>query len=180
GISYGADAPVDLHEYGALVQRTGRDLQAAVTLEPGRWMVGPAGLLLARVIRVKENGNKQFVIVDMAMNDLLRPALYGAWHDIQSVAPRPGDEAPVDIVGPVCESGDVIATDRAMPELRAGDLIAVRDAGAYGAVMSSSYNSRPPAAEAMVHGGEAALIRPRLDYDALLARDHVPDWISGP
>ena len=180
GISYDAHAPADLHAYGALVQRTGRKLEAAVTLEPGRWMAGPAGLLLARVIRVKENGNKQFVIVDMAMNDLLRPALYGAWHDIQAIAPRPGDDAPVDIVGPVCESGDVIAADRSMPELRAGDLIAVRDAGAYGAVMSSNYNSRPPAAEAMVHGGDAALIRPRLDYEELLARDHVPDWLSSP
>ena len=178
GISYGGDAPADLHEYGALVQRTGRALHAKVTLEPGRWMAGPAGLLLARVIRVKENGNKQFVIVDMAMNDLLRPALYGAWHEIQAVVPRSGGNAPVDIVGPICESGDVIATDRSLPELRAGDLIAVRDAGAYGAVMSSSYNSRPPAAEAMVHGGEAALIRPRLDYEALLARDHVPDWLT--
>ncbi|MEE8172710.1 MAG: diaminopimelate decarboxylase, partial [Alphaproteobacteria bacterium] len=165
--------------YGALVRRTGRELEAAVTLEPGRWMAGPAGLLLARVIRVKRNGNKQFVIVDMAMNDLLRPALYGAWHDIQAIAPRPGGEAPVDIVGPICESGDVIASERSMPELRAGDLIAVRDAGAYGAVMSSSYNSRPPAAEVMVRGADAALIRPRLDYDALLARDAVPDWLSG-
>ncbi len=179
GISYRGEAPPDLHEYGALVQRTGRDLQAAITLEPGRWMAGPAGLLLARVIRVKQNGNKQFVIADMAMNDFLRPALYGAWHEIQAVAPRPGDASPVDIVGPICESGDVIASDRSMPELRAGDLIAVRDAGAYGAVMSSNYNSRLPAAEAMVHGGEAALVRPRLDYDALIARDTVPDWLSG-
>ena len=179
GISYGEEAPLDLRDYGALVQRTGRELDVALTLEPGRWMAGPAGLLLARVIRVKRNVNKQFVIVDMAMNDLLRPALYGAWHDIQAVAPRPGSAAPVDIVGPICESGDVIAPDREMPELRAGDLIAVRDAGAYGAVMSSSYNSRPPAAEVMVHGGDAALIRPRLDYDDMLARDAVPDWLSG-
>jgi diaminopimelate decarboxylase len=179
GISYSGETALDLHEYGALVQQTGRQLEAAITLEPGRWMAAPAGLLLARVIRVKQNGNKQFVIVDMAMNDLLRPALYGAWHDIQAVEPRPGGEAPVDIVGPICESGDVIAAQRPMPELRAGDLIAVRDAGAYGAVMSSSYNSRPPAAEAMVRGADAALIRPRLDYDAMLARDSVPDWLSG-
>ncbi|MDA0229263.1 MAG: diaminopimelate decarboxylase [Proteobacteria bacterium] len=179
GISYRGEAPPDLHEYGALVQRTGRALGAAVTLEPGRWMAAPAGLLLARVIRVKQNGNKQFVIADMAMNDLLRPALYGAWHEIQAVAPRPGEVSPVDIVGPICESGDVIGSDRPMPELRAGDLIAVRDVGAYGAVMSSNYNSRLPAAEAMVHGGEAALVRPRLDYDALIARDTVPDWLSG-
>ena len=142
-------------------------------------MAAPAGLLLARVIRVKQNGNKQFVIADMAMNDLLRPALYGAWHEIQAVAPRPGEESPVDIVGPICESGDVIASDRSMPELRAGDLIAVRDTGAYGAVMSSNYNSRPPAAEVMVHGREVALVRPRLDYDTLIARDTVPGWLSG-
>ena len=143
-------------------------------------MAGPAGLLLTQVIRVKRNGNKQFVIVDMAMNDLLRPALYGAWHDIQPVTPRPGEALPVDIVGPICESGDVIATDRVLPELRAGDLIVVRDAGAYGAVMSSSYNSRMPAAEVMVRDADSALIRPRLDYDAMLARDVLPDWQTGP
>ncbi len=179
GISYDQQGQMSLADYGALVQRTGRDLQAGITLEPGRWMAGPAGLLLARVVRVKHNGNKQFVIVNMAMNDLLRPALYGAWHDIQPVAPRLGDALPVDIVGPICESGDVIAKDRVLPELRAGDLIAVRDAGAYGAVMSSSYNSRMPAAEVMVQGGESALIRPRLDYDAMLARDVLPDWQAG-
>ena len=178
GISHDGKAPLDLHLYGDLVRCTGRELETRLTLEPGRWVVGPAGLLLARVIRVKQNGNKQFVIVDMAMNDFLRPALYGAEHDIQAVMPRPGDTAPVDIVGPICESGDVIAAERSMPELRAGDLIAVRDAGAYGAVMSSNYNSRPPAAEAMVRGEDAALIRPRLDYEALLARDSVPDWLS--
>jgi diaminopimelate decarboxylase len=179
GISYDGGAGIDLADYGALVQRTGRTLEVHVTLEPGRWMVGPAGLLLARVVRVKQTGNKQFVILDMAMNDLIRPTLYGAWHEVQAVAPRSGAQAPVDIVGPICESGDVIAPNRTMPPLEAGDLIAVRDAGAYGAVMASSYNSRPPAAEAMVHGGDAALIRPRLDYDALLARDVVPDWLKG-
>ena len=179
GISYDDGSPPALAEYGELVRRTGRELEAAVTLEPGRWMAGPAGLLLSRVIRVKQIGNKQFAIVDMAMNDLLRPALYGAWHKIEAVAPRPGGDAPVDIVGPICESGDVIAPDRTMPELRAGDLVAVRDAGAYGAVMASNYNSRLSAAEVMVRGGDAALIRPRLDYDTLLARDTVPDWLSG-
>ncbi len=186
GIPYAEDGPdaedgqLNLADYGALVQRTKRDLEAGITLEPGRWMAGPAGLLLTQVIRVKRNGNKQFVIVDMAMNDLLRPALYGAWHDIQPVAPRPGEALPVDIVGPICESGDVIATDRALPELCAGDLIVVRDAGAYGAVMSSSYNSRMPAAEVMVRDADSALIRPRLDYDAMLARDVLPDWQTGP
>ncbi|MBT5675081.1 MAG: diaminopimelate decarboxylase [Rhodospirillaceae bacterium] len=179
GISYDDKGQLNLTDYGALVQRTGDTLGASITLEPGRWMAGPAGLLLTRVVRVKRNGNKQFVIVDMAMNDLLRPALYGAWHDIQPVIPRPGDALPVDIVGPICESGDVIAKDRALPELRTGDLIAVRDAGAYGAVMSSSYNSRMPAAEVMVRGAESALIRPRLDYDAMLARDTLPDWQAG-
>jgi diaminopimelate decarboxylase len=183
GIAYTAEEPlrmVRLADYGALVQRTGRELEAEITLEPGRWMAGPTGLLLTRIIRVKQNGDKKFVIVDMAMNDLLRPALYDAWHMIQPVAPRPGGEAPVDIVGPICESGDVIASDRPMPKLRAGDLVAVRDAGAYGAVMASSYNSRMPAAEAMVHGATFAVIRPRLDYDAMLARDVVPDWLTEP
>ena len=132
-------------------------------------MAAPAGLLLARVIRVKQNGNKQFVIADMAMNDLLRPALYGAWHEIQAVAPRPGEESPVDIVGPICESGDVIASDRSMPELRAGDLIAVRDAGAYGAVMSSNYNSRPRPPEILVDDCEVRLIRRRESFQDLIS-----------
>jgi len=179
GIPYDSGSSLQLMEYGDLVRRTGRELDAEVTLEPGRWIAGPAGLLLSRVIRVKQIGNKQFAIVDTAMNDLLRPALYGAWHQVQSVAPRLGAEAPVDIVGPICESGDVIAPDRTMSELRAGDLIAVRDVGAYGAVMSSNYNSRLSAAEVMVHGDDIALIRPRLDYDTLLARDAVPDWFAG-
>lgn len=178
GISYADEEQLNLPDYGALVQRTRRTLESEITLEPGRWMAGPAGLLLTRIIRVKQNGDKQFVIVDMAMNDLLRPALYGAWHDIQPVAPRLGSAKPVDIVGPICESGDVIALDRALPELHAGDLLAVRDAGAYGAVMSSSYNSRMPAAEAMVQGSEFAVVRPRLDYDAMLARDVTPDWLK--
>ena len=179
GISYDGGTGIDLADYGALVQRTGRELKAHITLEPGRWMAGPAGLLLSRVVRVKQIGNKQFAIVDMAMNDLLRPALYGAWHKVDAVVPRSGAEAPVDIVGPICESGDVIAPDRIMPELRAGDLIAVRDAGAYGAVMASNYNSRLTAAEVMVRGGDAALIRARLDYDTLIARDTMPDWFGG-
>jgi len=178
GISYADEGLLSLADYGALVQRTARNFNAEITLEPGRWMAGPAGLLLARVIRVKRNGNKQFVIVDVAMNDLLRPALYGAWHDIQAVTPRPGDDLPVDIVGPICESGDVFAKDRALPELQAGDLIVVLDTGAYGAVMSSSYNSRMPAAEVMVQGSDAALIRPRLDYQTMLARDVLPDWLK--
>lgn len=178
GISYADEELLSLADYGALVQRTARDFNAEITLEPGRWMAGPAGLLLARVIRVKRNGNKQFVVVDVAMNDLLRPALYGAWHDIQAVTPRPGDNLPVDIVGPICESGDVFAKDRALPELQAGDLIAVRDTGAYGAVMSSSYNSRMPAAEVMVQGADAALIRTRLDYQTMLARDVLPSWLK--
>lgn len=178
GISYADERLLSLTDYGALVQRTARDFNAEITLEPGRWMTGPAGLLLARVIRVKRNGNKQFVIVDVAMNDLLRPALYGAWHDIQAVTPRPGNDLPVDIVGPICESGDVFAKDRALPELQAGDLIAVLDTGAYGAVMSSSYNSRMPAAEVMVQGSDAALIRSRLDYQTMLARDVLPDWLK--
>jgi len=178
GIAYNNGSAPQLMKYGDLVRRTARELDAKVTLEPGRWLAGPAGLLLSRVIRIKQIGNKHFAIVDMAMNDLLRPALYGAWHEVQSVRPRAGGKAPVDIVGPICESGDVIAPERTMPELRAGDLIAVRDSGAYGSVMSSNYNSRLSAAEVMVRGGDIALIRPRLNYDTLLARDAVPDWFD--
>jgi diaminopimelate decarboxylase len=137
-------------------------------LEPGRFLVAQAGLLLARVLYVKKNGKKTFVITDAGMNDLIRPALYQAYHEIVPLEPRPGRKRLVDVVGPVCETGDFFARDRILPELRAGDLVAVLDAGAYGSSLSSNYNSRPRPAEVLIHGGSARLIRRRETMDDLL------------
>jgi diaminopimelate decarboxylase len=137
-------------------------------------------VLLSRVIRVKEGTAKRFAIVDAAMNDLIRPTLYEAWMPIRPVAePHPGaNQALMDVVGPVCETGDYLAKDRALPPLEAGDLIVVGAAGAYGAAMSSTYNSRPLAAEILVNGREIAVIRPRQDIEALIATDRLAPWLS--
>ena len=130
-------------------------------LEPGRFLVAQAGLLLARVLYVKKNGKKTFVITDAGMNDLIRPALYQAYHEIVPVAPRAGRKRLVDVVGPVCETGDFFARDRLLPELRPGDLVAILDAGAYGSSLSSNYNSRPRPAEVLIEGKSVELIRRR-------------------
>jgi len=180
GVRYRDETPPSLDAYGALLARLATRLRVELTVEPGRWLVGPSGLLLTRVIFVKRNGAKNFAIVDAAMNDLIRPTLYGAHHRAVPVR-EPAANAPretVDIVGPVCESGDVLALARDLPSLATGDLIALLDAGAYGAVMSSAYNSRPPAPEVMLKDGRFAVIRPRLSYDALLARDVLPAWLE--
>jgi diaminopimelate decarboxylase len=147
--------------------------------EPGRVLAGPAGLLVARIVHVKEGATRRFVIVDAAMNDLIRPALYDAWHDIVPVR-QPGPEAtlaPADVVGPVCETGDTFAVDRLLPPLAAGDLVAFTEAGAYGAVMSSTYNSRLLVPEVMVSGADFAVVRARPSYDQLLALDCIPAWL---
>ena len=148
--------------------------------EPGRLIAANAGILVSKVVYVKEAGDRRFVILDAAMNDLIRPALYDAWHDIDPVnEPEPGaPQFEYDVVGPICESGDTFAKGRTMPELKAGDLVAFRSAGAYGAVMSSEYNTRPPAAEVIVRGDEFALARPRLTYDDMLGKDCIPEWLT--
>ena len=163
-----------------LVERVRQRLGVTVVIEPGRWLVAPAGVLLTRVIAVKQAGERRWAIVDAAMNDLLRPALYDAWHAIDPVAaPAPGGATvETDIAGPVCESGDVLGRGRRLPPLAAGDLLAVRDVGAYGAVMASTYNGRPLPAEVMVRGDALAPVRPRQDHEALLARDLVPPWLA--
>ena len=130
-------------------------------LEPGRFLVAQAGLLLARVLYVKKNGEKTFVITDAGMNDLIRPALYQAYHEIVPVTPRPGRKRIIDVVGPVCETGDFFARDRLLPELRTGDLVAILDAGAYGSSLTSNYNSRPRPAEVLIEGKSVTLIRRR-------------------
>jgi len=150
-----------------------------IHMEPGRLLVGNAGVLLTRVTYVKRSGDKRFVICDAAMNDLIRPSLYGAFHRVEPVQPRDGAAGPVDVVGPVCESGDFLAKDRELPPVEAGDLLCVRSAGAYGFVMSSNYNARPRAAEVLVDGARFAVVRARETYDDLVRGETAtPEWTS--
>ena len=166
-------------EYGEVIRRTVGDLGCEIEIEPGRLIAGNAGLMVASVIYLKHGEGRDFLILDAAMNDLVRPAMYEAHHDIVPVAePMPGTEtAPVDIVGPVCETGDTFARDRAMPVLGPGDLVAFRSAGAYGAVMASEYNARPLIPEVLVDGDQFAVIRRRPDFDEMIKRDTIPRWL---
>jgi diaminopimelate decarboxylase len=165
-------------EYGALIREVVGDLGVEVEIEPGRLIAGNAGILVASVIYVKEGEGRDFLILDAAMNDLIRPAMYGAWHDIVPVIePAPGlDQRPYDIVGPVCESGDTFAKQRQMVPAAPGDLVAFRSAGAYGAVMSSEYNTRPLIPEVLVKDDQMAVIRARPTFDEIINRDTVPSW----
>ncbi|MEM1063866.1 MAG: diaminopimelate decarboxylase [Pseudomonadota bacterium] len=166
-------------EYGALIKRTVGDLGCEIEIEPGRLISGNAGILVTQVIYVKSGEGRDFLIVDAAMNDLIRPAMYGAWHDIVPVAePAAGVERqPFDIVGPVCETGDTFAKARPMPPVEAGALVAFRSAGAYGAVMSSEYNTRPLIPEVLVHEHQFAVIRARPSFEDIINRDSVPSWL---
>ena len=166
-------------EYGEMVRRTVGDLGCEIEIEPGRLISGNAGLLVAEVIYLKEGEGRDFLILDAAMNDLVRPAMYGAWHDIVPVreAPAGVELHPVDVVGPVCETGDTFARGRPMPPLAEGDLVAFRSAGAYGAVMASEYNTRPLIPEVMVKGDHFAVIRRRPSFDEIIARDTIPSWL---
>ena len=175
GVDYAAGTATDFTAYGALVSRIFADSGFALGFEPGRAIVANNGVLLTRVIYVKDGDNKRFVIVDAAMNDLLRPTLYEAHHAVLPWNRAGADEGPADIVGPVCETGDYLAQDRMMPALAEGDGLAVMSAGAYGAVMASSYNSRPPAGEVMVLDGECHVLRRQRDISELLAEETVPD-----
>ena len=178
GISYQGETPPDLARYAALVREATAGLTAEFIFEPGRFLVGNAGVLVTRVIYLKQGAARCFVIVDAAMNDLIRPAMYEAWHDFLPVsAPEPDAEAaPVDIVGPICETADTFARGRPLPPVAAGDLLAISSSGAYGAVMSSTYNCRLPAPEVMVRGSEFAIVRDRPSYDELIAGSRLPDW----
>jgi diaminopimelate decarboxylase len=160
-----------VEEYAAAIELALKGLDVQLLLEPGRFLVAQAGVLLARVLTVKRNGKKTFVVTDAAMNDLIRPALYQAFHEIVPVVPRPGRAAAVDIVGPVCETGDFFARDRKMKPIEPGDLLAILDAGAYGMAQSSNYNTRPRPAEVLLHGDQAALIRRRETIADLLATE---------
>jgi len=182
GIRYRNETPPEMAAYAALVRDIFGALDLDLACEPGRVLAGPAGLLVARVIYVKDGASKRFVIVDAAMNDLIRPALYEAWHDIVPVRlPASGAVlSPADVVGPVCESGDSFAADRDLPPLAEDDLVAFTCAGAYGAVMSSTYNSRLLVPEVLAVGSRFAVIRARPSYDAMLGLDAVPDWLLDP
>ena len=166
-------------DYGAMVKRVLGHLGCELEIEPGRLIVGNAGLLVSSVIYVKKGEDREFLILDAAMNDLIRPAMYDAHHDIVPVAePVAGVEpAKYDIVGPVCESGDTFAKGRDLAAQTAGDLVAFRSAGAYGAVMSSEYNSRPLIPEVLVNGDQFAVIRPRPTYEQMINRDTLPAWL---
>jgi len=153
-----------------------KTLGLKILVEPGRLLVGNAGVLLTRSQYVKKTATKKFVIVDAGMNDLIRPALYQSFHEIVPVAERPGASEKVDIVGPVCESGDFFAQDRELPPLAEGDLLAVMSAGAYGATMSSNYNSRPLPAEILVKGDRAVTIRKRQGLEDLVQNESLPKW----
>ena len=181
GIAYG-DEPGPLPtaaEYCDLLRRCVGRLGCEIEIEPGRYIAGNAGVLLASVLYVKKGEDRTFVVVDAAMNDLLRPAMYNSWHDVWPVSePMPGGELrPVDIVGPVCESSDTFARQRLLPPVTAGDLLIFRTAGAYGAVMASEYNTRPLAPETLVQGDRFAVIRGRPDIQEIIARDMIPEWL---
>jgi diaminopimelate decarboxylase len=180
GIRYRAEQPVEPKSYARLVHDAFGSMGLTIIFEPGRALAGPAGLLVARVVYVKQSVAKRFVIVDAAMNDLIRPALYEAWHDIVPVRIPPADTslAPADVVGPVCEPGDTFAVDRDLPPLAEGDLVAFTAAGAYGAVMSSTYNSRLLVPEVLVAGDRFDVIRARPSYDEMLSLDTIPAWLS--
>jgi diaminopimelate decarboxylase len=181
GIAYGDESTPSLETYADIVRATVGPLDLPLIFEPGRRIVGNAGVLVTKVIYVKQGVGRNFVIVDAAMNDLIRPALYEAYHDFVP-AREPADHTAsqrVDIVGPVCESTDIFAEQRPLPAVAADDLLVIRSAGAYGAVMASSYNLRLPVPEVMVRGNDCAIVRPRPSYQDILGRDRLPDWLGG-
>ena len=181
GIAYRDEQPPPIENYAAMVKEVVQGLDARFIFEPGRSLVGNAGLLITRIIYVKHGTSRAFLVVDGAMNDLIRPTLYEAWHDIIPVK-QPAEKAPqelYDIVGPICESGDYFAKQRRLPVMEQGELMALCSAGAYGAVMSSTYNTRPLVPEVLVSGEQFAVVRPRQDYATLIAQDRLPPWLEG-
>jgi diaminopimelate decarboxylase len=181
GVPYREDnePPPDPAAYADIVKKNTGGLGCTLVFEPGRLIVANAGILVTAIVFVKETEGKDFYIVDAAMNDLIRPTLYDAHHDIKPVKQSaPGAERRiVDVVGPVCETGDYLAQARSLPHAKAGDLLAVMTAGAYGAVQAGTYNSRPLVPEVLVKGDDYAVVRPRQSYDELIGLDHIPDWL---
>ena len=182
GVAYGASnaPPPTPQAYAKLVRETLGDLGLAIKLEPGRVIVANAGILVARVIYAKDGRNKAFAVVDAAMNDLIRPTLYEAYHEIWAVQEAKREVPPIaqDVVGPICESGDYLALDRMLPPFAPGDLVAFMTAGAYGAAMSSTYNSRLLVPEVLVKGEEFAVVRPRQTWPELIGLDRLPRWLA--
>ncbi len=178
GVPYDPSEPLPPSpaEYGAMVQRITARWNVRLLFEPGRVIAGNAGVLLSRVIRVKQGATQPFVIVDAAMNDLVRPAMYEAWHDIRAVRPR-NSQITASVVGPICETGDSFASGRTIDAVEADDLIAFATAGAYGANMATTYNSRPLVPEVLVSGDKWAIVRARPPIEALIAGDSIPDWV---
>ena len=180
GIAYRDEQPPDFEDYAAVVRETVGGLGCDLMFEPGRSMVGNAGILVARVLYVKDGGIRPIAVVDAAMNDLARPAMYGAYHAVVPVTQPQNspDWMAMDVVGPICESGDTFAVARSLPPLAPGDLVAFGSAGAYGSVMSSAYNSRPPAPEVLVRGDRRAVVRARQTIEDLIRPETVPDWLG--
>jgi diaminopimelate decarboxylase len=174
------EPPPHPEAYAAVVRKHVEPLDCKVIFEPGRMIAGNAGILVSQVVYVKEGAEKTFVIVDGAMNDLIRPTLYDAWHEIRPVVRAPGSTRRIkaDIVGPVCETGDYLGHDREMEAVAAGDLLAVFSAGAYGAVQASTYNTRRLVPEVLVKGDRFAVVRPRPSYEDMIEADRLPDWLD--
>ncbi len=180
GVPYIDENPPHPDDYGRMVAETVGDLDVELTVEPGRLLVANAGILVTRVVRTKPTDTRKFVIVDAAMNDLIRPTLYDAVHRVTPIRqpPEGSNLEPAEIVGPVCETGDVLAAGAALPPCGDGDLLAVESAGAYGAVMASTYNTRPLVPEILVNGDQYCVIRPRMDVETLISLDRIPDWLK--
>jgi diaminopimelate decarboxylase len=179
GITYREEQTISFADYTTAVAENFGNMGLKLEAEPGRSIVGNSGILVSRVINVKAGVSRTFVIVDAAMNDLIRPTLYDAYHQILPVR-QPADDAPVtrvDVVGPICETGDQFAEQRPLPPLAPEDLIAFGEAGAYGAVMSSTYNTRPLVPEVLVKGDKFEVVRPRQTYDAIIGQDILPSWL---
>jgi diaminopimelate decarboxylase len=181
GVHYGAEdpRPPDCAAYGEMVARLMRGLNLSLILEPGRLIAADAGVLVARVIYLKDGEAHRFAILDAGMNDLIRPALYGAHHEIVCAAPTADAPSEIyDVVGPVCETSDIFARGYKLPQLKAGDLVAILKTGAYGASMASAYNARPPAPEVLVKGDRWSVVRPRMSDDVLVGLDRFPPWLE--
>lgn len=178
GITYHQETPPPPAEYARAVIEAAQELDCTFIFEPGRVIVGNAGILVCRVLYTKQNDQKRFVIVDAGMNDLIRPSLYGSYHQIQSVRRGSGTEITADVVGPICESGDFLAKGRTMPDFERGELMAVMSAGAYGFSMSSNYNSRPRVAEVLVQGDRYHVIRARETYEDLVRGERIPEFMT--
>jgi diaminopimelate decarboxylase len=180
GISYRDEIEASPEAFAGVLRTTLGELGLRLSVEPGRWLAGPAGVLLSSVVQEKQAGtDRRFVVLDAAMNDLVRPAMYEAWHGVVpvSAADAVAPCSPADVVGPVCESADLLARDRDLPTLRADARVAILDTGAYGAVMSSTYNARPLAAQVMVDGARWSVIRPRQAIAAMWSEEQVPGWL---